>query len=50
MLVNMAVRKVTIRYKLNEDGKKDSTVERSVHSLVLILPIEEQNKDEKTSS
>ena len=41
------VRNVTIRYKLNKSGKsykgqKDSTVNRSVHNLVIILPIEEQ--------
>ena len=41
------VRNVTIRYKLNKSGKiykgqRDSTVNRSVHNLVIILPIEEQ--------
>ena len=46
------VRNVTLRYKLNDDtqlykGKTDSNVERSVHSLVLILPIEEQIKEKK---
>ena len=46
------VRNVTLRYKLNDDtqlykGKMDSNVERSVHSLVLILPIEEQIKEKK---
>ena len=47
------VRNVTLRYKLNDDtkfykGKRDSTIERSVHNLVLILPIEEQ-KGEKNA-
>ena len=41
------VRNVSIRYKVNDnsklyEGKRDSIVDRSVHSLVLILPIEEQ--------
>ena len=41
------VRNVTIRYKLNKpgmnyNGQADSTVNRSVHSLVIILPVEEQ--------
>ena len=41
------VRNVTIRYKLNKpgikyEGQSDSTVNHSVHSLVIILPIEEQ--------
>ena len=41
------VRNVTIRYKLNKSGpdyhgQTDSTVNRSVHSLVIILPVEEQ--------
>ena len=41
------VRNVTIRYKLNKSGSNyhgqtDSTVNRSVHSLVIILPVEEQ--------
>ena len=41
------VRNVTIRYKLNKSGPKyhgqaDSIVNRSVHSLVIILPVEEQ--------
>ena len=41
------VRNVTIRYKLNKSGttyhgQNDSIVNRSVHSLVIIIPIEEQ--------
>ena len=41
------VRNVTIRYKLNKpgmnyNGQADSTVNRSVHSLVIILLVEEQ--------
>ena len=40
-------RNVTIRYKLikpgiNYKGEADSTVNRSVHSLLIVLPIEEQ--------
>ena len=41
------VRNVTVRYKINKTGHEykgqpDITVNRSVHSLVIILPIEEQ--------
>ena len=41
------VRDVTIRYKLNKSGttyhgQNDSIVNRSVHSLVIVIPIEEQ--------
>ena len=42
------VRDVTLRYKVNNDslsykGQADSFIERSVHSLVIILPNEERN-------
>ena len=41
------VRNVTLRYKLNKNGsnyvgQSDSFIDRSVRSLVIILPIEEQ--------
>ena len=41
------VRNVTVRYKFNKPGheykgQSDITVNRSVHSLIIILPIEEQ--------
>ena len=41
------VRNVTLRYKLNKSGpnyigQSDSLVDRSVRSLVIVLPIEEQ--------
>ena len=48
------VRNVTIRYKNNNNlpryiGQADSTVERSVHNLVIILPIEEQANSEEAN-